>query len=61
MHALWRCSLINEDVAAYAVEVDAVNDAAKEFYERYGFKSLLDDPRHMYLPMKTIEVLDLTF
>lgn len=61
MHALWRCTQINRDVAVYAVEVDAIDDKAKAFYERYGFQSLLDAPRHMYLPMKTVEALNLDY
>jgi hypothetical protein len=47
-------------LAVYAVEVDALNDSAKEFYERYGFVSLLANPRHKYLPMKQIVDLGLS-
>ncbi len=61
LHALWRSSQINKQVAVFAVEVDAIDDKAKAFYERYGFVSLLDEPRHMYLAMKTIESLGLDF
>jgi len=61
MHALWRCSQINRDVAVNAVEVDAIDDVARAFYEHYGFVSLLDSPRHMYLPMKQIVDLGLSF
>ncbi len=61
MHALWRCSEINRDVAVHAVEVDAIDDGAKAFYERYGFVALLDNPLHMYLPMKQIVGLGLSF
>jgi predicted GNAT family N-acyltransferase len=61
MHALWRCSEINRDVAVHAVEVDAIDEGARAFYERYGFVSLLDNPRHMYLPMKQIVDLGFTF
>ncbi len=61
MHALWGCTVINRDVAVHAVEVDALNDGARAFYERYGFEPLLDNPLHMYLPMKQIMDLDLLF
>lgn len=41
-------------VASWAVVVDAKNDAAQEFYTRYGFLSLLDAPNRLFLPMATI-------
>jgi len=34
--------------------VDAKDDAAKAYYERFGFVSLSPDPRQMFLPMETI-------
>lgn len=61
LHALWRSSLVAKQAGVYAVEVDALNDAAARFYARYGFTPLLDDPRHMYLPLKTIAALELYF
>jgi hypothetical protein len=27
---------------------------AKAFYQRYGFRPLLDQPRHLFLPMATV-------
>jgi GNAT superfamily N-acetyltransferase len=61
MHALWRAHLISKHLGVYAVEVDALDDQAATFYQRYQFVPLLDDPHHMYLPMKTIEQLGLDF
>ena len=46
-------------IGIQAVEVDAISDAAKRFYERYGFMSLADDPRHLFMPMKLIRKLKL--
>ena len=42
-------------IGVFAVEVVAVDEQAAAFYSRFGFTSLLDDPQHMYLPIKTIE------
>ena len=61
MHALWRAEQIGRQAGVYAVEVDALSDAATRFYLKYGFTPLLDDPRHLYLPMKGIEALSLDF
>ncbi len=47
--ALEKILSVAEKVAVYAVEVDALNDAAKRFYTRYGFQPLKDDDLHMYL------------
>ncbi len=55
--ALERSLAASRSVGAYAVEVIAINDAARDFYLKYGFKELLDDRLHLYLPMRTIDTL----
>jgi ribosomal protein S18 acetylase RimI-like enzyme len=57
LDALERILAASRNSAAYAVEVIAINDAAKRFYLKYGFQALLDDKLHLYLPMKTITTL----
>ena len=44
-------------IAAYAVVVDAKNDAARAFYERYGFRPFPSTPRRLFLPLQTFEKL----
>jgi hypothetical protein len=55
--ALRRGFRAGSEIGAFAVEVIAKNDAAKRFYERYGFRRLVDDERHLYLSMKSLEKL----
>lgn len=57
--ALKRINKISEQLGIYAVEVIALNESAKKFYLKYGFKELLDDKFHLYLPIKIIKKLDL--
>jgi GNAT superfamily N-acetyltransferase len=57
--ALRRSLQISEQVGIQAVEVDALDDAARSFYLKFGFRSLLDDPRHLLLPMHEIRKLRL--
>ena len=57
MHALRTAHAASESVAVYAVVVDALNEHAKTFYLKYGFKELADDHFHLYLPMKVISKL----
>lgn len=52
--ALARGYRQREQVAAMAVVVDALDDAAREFYEHYGFVRYEDRPHRLYLPMTTI-------
>ena len=52
--ALRRAHASTTQVAAMAVIVDAKGDAARSFYERYGFQRLLDDEYRLFLPMTTI-------
>lgn len=44
-------------IAAMAVVVDAIDDTARRFYERFGFQRVLDDEYRLYLPMATVEQL----
>jgi len=57
--ALRRAGYLADRIGIRAVEVDAIDEAAKRFYERYGFLSLTDDPHHLLLPMKVIRKLKL--
>lgn len=52
--------LAQSELGIAAMEVIAVDDKARAFYERYGFVSLLDKTDHMYLSMKTVAKLKLT-
>jgi GNAT superfamily N-acetyltransferase len=54
LDALRRAYAIAQSVGVHAVEVVAIDDAARTFYLKYGFTSLLDDANHLYLPIKTI-------
>jgi predicted N-acetyltransferase YhbS len=55
MDALGRAVELSSSLGVFAVHVLAVDDAAGLFYAKYGFVSLLDDPRHMFLPISVIE------
>jgi GNAT superfamily N-acetyltransferase len=57
--ALRRAEFLATKIGVRAVEVEAFNDGAKRFYERYGFLTLKDDPRHLFLPMSVIRKLQL--
>ena len=57
--ALRRAEYLAGKIGIRAVEVDAINQAAKLFYERYGFLALSDDPHHLFLPMNIIRKLQL--
>ena len=55
--ALRQAAEVAETVGIVAVEVHAIDDEARAFYLKYGFISLMDDLRHLYLPIKTIKKL----
>jgi GNAT superfamily N-acetyltransferase len=54
MDALHRCLVLSAEIGIFAVEVQAIDDTAKTFYEKYGFVPLLDNPLHLYLPIATV-------
>lgn len=46
---------ISERIATFAVIVDAKNDNAKSFYEKYGFTALQDSELTLFLAVDTIK------
>lgn len=48
---------LRSEIAWAAFLVDAKDDAARSFYVKYGFRSLGDDPDHLFLIRKTIAPL----
>jgi GNAT superfamily N-acetyltransferase len=52
--ALDRCLGRADKVGVHAVEVDAIDQPAGAFYEKYGFVALPDSQLHLFLPLSTI-------
>jgi len=59
LDALRRSEYLSEKIGIRAVEVDAIDERAQRFYERYGFLSLKDDAHYLFLPMQVIRKLKL--
>lgn len=57
--ALRRSLQASQQLGIRAVEVDAIDGSAREFYLKFGFRPLLDDPRHLMMPMHEIRKLKL--
>lgn len=55
--ALRRAERVADVLGVFAVEVAAKHERAREFYLRYGFRSLEDERLHLYLPIETIRTL----
>ena len=49
--AVKRTVAAGESVAMHALIVDAANEDAKRFYERFGFAPLTDDPMRLFIPL----------
>ena len=60
LRAMKQTLLASMDVGIYALVVNAIDDAAKEWYLGldWGFEQLLDDPHHSYIGMKTLKQLE---
>lgn len=52
--AVKRTLAISDQIGIYAIVVDAIDDNAKEFYERFGFVRLSDSSPRLFLPLKSI-------
>jgi GNAT superfamily N-acetyltransferase len=53
MDAIKRCALVGQQSGVYALLVDAKNDGAKQFYQRFGFAAIAGHPMTLYLPLET--------
>jgi GNAT superfamily N-acetyltransferase len=51
--ALQRVVNLSKEIASMAVIVDAKNEAAVTFYERYGFIRFINNNNRLYLPLDT--------
>lgn len=57
MNALHRCLQAAGTIAAMVVLVDAKDDVAEAFYRHFSFLPLREQPRRLFLPMKTVAEL----
>jgi GNAT superfamily N-acetyltransferase len=57
--ALRRAQHIADQIGVRAVEVDAIDDNARNFYRNFGFVALADDPSHLFLAMHVVRKLNL--
>jgi GNAT superfamily N-acetyltransferase len=55
--AFKRAHLTIGNVASWSMIVDAKDDSAQKFYERYKFLPLLNQDSRLYLPMSEIKAL----
>lgn len=53
-NAIRRTLNVSDQIAIYAMAVDAVNEQAQDFYEKFGFKRLSVEHRRLFLPLKKI-------
>ncbi len=53
-----RSLKIAQDIGVIGFLVDAINEKAKSFYLRYGFTPLIDSPLSLFLPIKSIAILN---
>lgn len=52
--ALARCAAAADEIGGRAVLVHVKDEAAVQFYRRWGFQGLPDNPHHLYLLMKDL-------
>jgi GNAT superfamily N-acetyltransferase len=52
--ALKRSLDLSKKLGIHAVAVEAIDQQAESFYEKFGFVALRDNPLHLYLPIATI-------
>jgi GNAT superfamily N-acetyltransferase len=57
--ALRRVLHLADRIGILAVAVEAIDDQARADYLHKGFEPLLDDPRHLFLPLRIIRQLGL--
>ncbi|MCY4016042.1 MAG: GNAT family N-acetyltransferase [Gammaproteobacteria bacterium] len=43
----------SDTIGIHAIIVDALNDSARAFYQRYGFQAFTSNPNRLFLPLQT--------
>ncbi len=51
--AIKRTLAVSDQIAIYAMVVDAIDNNTKGFYEKFGFASLSDNSSRLFLPLKS--------
>ncbi len=59
LDAIRRVVRASATIAVYAIVVDAKNERARAFYERYGFRAFPGVSRRLFLPLQTFQKLGL--
>ena len=54
--AVKRTLAVSDQIAIYAMVVDAIDDNAKGFYEQFGFSRLSDDSSRLFLPLISVRL-----
>ena len=54
--AIKRTLAVSDQIAIYAMVVDAITDDAEGFYKQFGFTRLGDDRPRLFLPLKSISL-----
>lgn len=54
MDALHRALEHSSSIASVAIVVDAIDEKARAFYERYGFIAFPNHPNRLFIPMTTV-------
>jgi GNAT superfamily N-acetyltransferase len=52
--AIKRTLAVSDEIAIYAMVVDAIDERAQHFYEQFGFSLLSPDNQRLLLPLKSI-------
>ena len=60
LRAMKQTLIASMDVGIYALVVNAIDGAAKDWYLGldWGFEQFLDDPYHLYISIKTLKQLE---
>jgi len=56
-NALRKGVEMSERIASCGIVVDAIDEAARGFYEHYGFVRFLDNESKLFIPMETVRKL----
>lgn len=59
LRAIKQTEIAARDLGIYALVVDALDESARQWYLRWKFEPLSDNPRHLYLSIATIRELGL--
>ena len=58
IHVFRETLLVSTKISVWGLELDAINESVKQWYQNFGFMEIIDEPLHLYIEIETLRQLE---